>query len=95
MNLLVTVHKNGVVNQFQIVENTRALADKTQVQLIWNDQIHCTIIGQNYTTTVHDTKNRWLIKHYRAIYLNGIQIVKHGKVWPRQRFLDRIKALIS
>lgn len=91
MNLLTLVHKSGIVNQFQIVNDLEDTENKTQVQLIWNRQIHCTVIGLNQDPDVHnEQQNTWHIKDYRAVYLNGIQVVKHGKVWPRRKLLDRI-----
>jgi len=91
MNFLTTVHNNGIVNRFQIVNNLEEPENKTQIQLIWNGQIHCTVIGWNSYPVLHSQRqNIWWIKDYRAIYLDSIQIVKHGKIWPRRKLLDRI-----
>lgn len=87
MNILTTVHKNGIVNQVQIVSDDEDRQNKTLVQLIWNDEIHGTVVGLNKEPVTHSNcSNRWLIKDYRAVYINGIMIVKNGKVWPRRRW---------
>jgi hypothetical protein len=87
MNLITLVHKNGIVNQFKITDNEKMPENDTLVQVIWNGQIHGTIVGLNEEPTKHsDFANTWLIKDYRAIYLNGVMIVKGGKVWPRKRW---------
>jgi len=89
MNILTLVHKNGVVNQVQIVNDLEDEENKTQTQLIWNGQIHCTVVGLNNKPSVHNNmQNIWRIDDYRAIYLNGIMVVKHGKVWPRKKWFQ-------
>lgn len=84
MNTLTTVHKNGIVSRYQIVNDVSDPGNKTQTQLIWNDEIHCIVIRLNTDPVIHDDKqNVWSICDYRAIYLDNILIVKGGKVWPR------------
>jgi len=85
MNILTAVYDSGVVNQYQIVNDIDDQENKTQTQLIWNGQIHCIVVGLNENPTTYNTENKWMIKHYRAIYLNGIMIVKNGNVWPPKR----------
>lgn len=87
MNLLTTVHNNGIVTVYQIAMNQHDAHNRTQVQLIWNEEIHCTIIGLNSEPDVHDHKSIWSIRKYRAIYINGIMIVQHGRVWPKKRVI--------
>lgn len=89
MNTLTTVHNNGIVNRVQIVEAVDDQGNKTQVQLIWNGLIQCTVVGQNEEPIVHGAHaNKWSIRDFRAIYLDGIMIVKRGRVWPRKRWFD-------
>lgn len=86
MNILTCVHNNGIVNQYQIVEDLDDQENKTQIQVIWNGEVHCTVVGLNSFPVQHSsTANRWLIKNYRAIYLNGILIAKDGKVYPTKK----------
>ena len=80
MNILTTVHNNGIVNQCQIIHDLDDPDNKTQVQLIWNGEIHATHIGLNSEPGPHGGK----IKNYRAIYLDGIMVVKNGKPYPRK-----------
>jgi hypothetical protein len=80
MNILTTVYRNGIVNQVQIVEDLDDQDNKTHTQLIWNGQIRAMVVGLNREPSEHGGT----IKNYKAIYLNGIMIVKHGKVWPRR-----------
>ncbi len=93
MNILTLVHINGIVNRYQIVNNLNDISNKTQTQLIWNGQIHCTIIGLNQEPLNYNEQNKWLIKNYRAIYLDNIMIVKSGKVWPRLTFTEKLRSL--
>ncbi len=85
MNLLTTIHNNGIVNRVQIVDNVNQPDNKTQTQLIWNGQIHCIVVGLNTDAAVYNEANVWLIKDFRAIYLDGIMIVKDGRVFPPRR----------
>lgn len=83
-NLLMIVHKNGIVNQYQILGDIDKPENDTLVQVLWNGQIHGIIVGLNSEPTSHsDFSNTWLIKDTRAVYLNGVMIAKHGKAWPR------------
>ena len=89
MNTLICVHKNGIINQYQIIGDANELDNNTLAQVVWNGQIHGTIVGLNKDPVRHSAlQNTWLIKNYRAIYLNGIMIVKGGKVWPRKRWFN-------
>ncbi len=85
MNLLTTVNNNGIVSNFQIHDKSFDPENPTMIQLIWCDMIRCTCMGvNNEPVTYSSVSNTWYIKNYRAIYLNGIMIVKHGEVWPRR-----------
>lgn len=81
MNLLTTVYNNGIVNQVQITNDLDDLDNQTLVQLIWNGKIQAIVVGLNHEPHEYGGD----IKNYRAIYLNGIMIVKHGEVWPRPK----------
>jgi hypothetical protein len=81
MNLLTTVYRNGIVNQTQIVGDVDDPENRTLIQLIWNGKIQATDIGLNSKPSDHSGT----IEDYRAIYLNGIMIVKSGKVFPRAK----------
>jgi hypothetical protein len=92
MNLLTLVHKNGIVNQFQIKDSTEfSGANLTLIQLIWNNKINYKIVGLNENELEEQcgetTSN---IKDYRAVYLNGVLIVKNGNVYPKNSIIDSI-----
>jgi len=84
MNTLLMVHNNGVVNQYEVVSDNDTLP-----QIIWNGHLHCTLREAGGKEHTYGTHSQWSIKLFRAIYLNGVMIVKHGKVYPRKRLLNR------
>jgi len=81
MNLLTTVHNNGIVNQYQIVSECDDLENDTLVQIVWNNKFQGYILGLNPSPQ----KLQGSIKKYRAAYLNGVMIVKDGEVYPRKK----------
>lgn len=84
MNDILMVYKNGIINQYQISNGDDN--SKTLCQVVWNGMLQGTIHGMNREPTEHHaTKNTWYIKDYRAIYLNGVMIVKDGEVYPKKK----------
>lgn len=74
---LTTVHKNGIVN------TCKRLVDNKHKQLIWNGRLRyvyhtrlwCCRDGSSLD--LHEDTD---IKIFNAVYFNGIQIVRKGKV---------------
>lgn len=92
MNILTLVHLNGIVNQYQVIQDLDDPDNLTLCQFIWNDMINCYVVGLNKEPIEHAPgKNTFHIKDYRAIYLNGIMIVKNGKVYPKKPWYWRFK----
>ena len=84
MNRLTMVHKNGIVNDYEI-SPVDSLSNNNLVQLIWNDKINFKIKGLNCKgSVIENPSSNANISNYRAIYLNGIMIVKNGKVYPKK-----------
>ena len=72
---LTTVHKNGIVNTCKI------LVDNKHEQLIWNGKLTYTYHTRLSVCGMNDElKEHTDIKIFNAVYFNGIQIVRKGKV---------------
>ena len=100
MNKLTLVHNNGIVNVFQVSDYCELDLDdenkmkikgcsspeklninnQTLNQIIWNNELKVVTYGLNNEASEIVSN----IKSYRAIYINGILIVKNGKVYPKK-----------
>lgn len=73
---LTTVHKNGIVNTCKI------LVDNKHKQLIWNGRLRYHWYTSVYLCDDKDcSQEDSCIKQFNAVYYNGIQIVRKGKVY--------------
>jgi len=75
-HIVTMVHKNGIVN---VVKH---YADG--VQIIWRGNLNLV----SKTALDHDCVEKVDIKNFRAIYVDGVLVVKNGKVWPRRSILS-------
>lgn len=95
MNTLITVHKNGIVNQFQISNTINdantGQENKNQEQVIWNGEFKAITFGVNE----EPSELKGEIKDFRAIYLDGVLIVKNGNVYPDLTIYQKIKKAIK
>ena len=72
---LITVHKNGIVNTCKI------LVDNRHEQLVWNGLLRYTYYTRlNVCEEGDDFCESTDIKMFNAVYFNGVQIVRKGKV---------------
>ena len=88
MNTLTTVYKNGIVNHVNVCDDP-AENNGNHTQLIWNGTLQYYTVGLNSKEIEDKCMIKSDIKDYRAIYFNGIMVVKNGKVWPRQTLKQR------
>ncbi len=71
---VTTVHKNNIVN---VIKH-----HGDGVQIIWRGTLN--LVSE--TALRHDTVEKCDIKNFKAIYVDGVMVVKNGKVWPRSWF---------
>lgn len=88
MNTLTTIHNNGIVNQCEITHHPNNKEDKNLTQVIWNGELRYHTIGLN--SVEDECLVSTPVENFRVVYLNGVMIVKNGKVWPRPTLFKRI-----
>ncbi len=73
-HIVTTVYKNGIVNVIKHYGDG--------IQIVWNGYLQLV----SKTAFDHNTVEKCDIKNYRAIYVDGVMVVKNGRVWPRKWF---------
>ena len=73
-HIITTVHNNGIVNVQGHYDDG--------IQIIWNNQLNLV----SKTAKKYEAFERCDIRKFRAIYVDGVMVVKNGKVWPRKSF---------
>ena len=79
MNRITLVTKTGIVNDYEILDGDNGT---NLIQLMWNGEIRCTIKGLNPKSTLgfKSIKMDSHIRIYQSVYLNGIQLVRNGRM---------------